>query len=90
MSEGRIDVVATPDGTNRIYINIEALDPTLPVTAANGVLTAELTVAEAQYLSDELAGAIEAEARPYWTPSAAPPFWKVDGRLSTLTLTPRK
>ena len=54
MSVGRIDVIATPaDGG--IYVSI-GMDP---VHTPDPFFTADLTLEEARYLRDELAGAID-------------------------------
>ena len=71
MSEGRIDVEVSTFCKDRICVFFEAVLPALQASVPNGAVAADLTVAEAQYLSDELAGAIEAEARQSTNGTAA-------------------
>jgi hypothetical protein len=61
MSTGRIDVIAAADGG--IYVSIE-VDPG---HTPDPFFTADLSLEEARYLHDELAGAIEKHKQSAFT-----------------------
>lgn len=65
MSEGRIDVIATPTDGGEIYLRLEALDRALEALAGGDVIVGYLTIAEAQYLRDEITAALERRVSIY-------------------------